>query len=75
MYLTPRPAPQVFVLAAKDLGQPLKLKPTKFGAVASIAIYVERDGADTVAVSKLAFVGTPTGRTDVAAIKKGHEHE
>ena len=68
------PSPQSFVIAAKDLGIPLKLKPTKFGAVSSLAIYVEREGADVVALSKVLLHGTAIGRTDVGAIKK-HDHD
>lgn len=68
------PPLQVFVLAPKDLGQPLKLKTTKFNAVASLAIFVEREGADVVALSKLAILGAPVGKTDLTGLKK-HEHE
>lgn len=54
-----------------DLGKPVALRPAKFASVTSLHIFFERDEADVVAVSKLAFAGTVTlGGANVSNIKK-----
>jgi hypothetical protein len=59
-----------FELAPKDFGSVLKLKPMKFSHVGSMFVYAEREGAEVVALSKLALIGSAVGGTDVSAIKK-----
>ncbi len=67
---------QTLLLKPADLGDDVqtKLKPTKFGNVNSLFVFAEREGSDTVALSKLSFVGQVlSGSSDMSKLKKSEE--
>lgn len=70
---------QTLNLKDSDLGKDVqtKLKVVKFTAVNELCLFFEGAAdCDTVAVSRLRFIGTPVQGTDMAALKKaGHDHE
>ena len=56
---------------SRDFGSSaVKLRAAKFNNVSELFLYVEREAADVVALSKLAFTGSTVEGTNVAAIKK-----
>jgi hypothetical protein len=65
----------LLLLGEGDLGAPIKLRPAKMGGVFSLHVYATREGGEKVALSKLAFFGTPMQVANVANIKAvAHEH-
>ncbi len=58
-------------IADGDLGQPIKVRPTKFNGVNYLYIYFERADDTRVAVSKLAFIGTAVQKIDVTKLRGG----
>lgn len=62
--------PAALILVGEgDLGSPIKLRPSKFNAVNELFIYIEREGAEKVSISKIAFIGAAMQSTDVSKIK------
>jgi hypothetical protein len=52
-----------------------RLKSTRFPVVHNLFLFFDRADADAVAISKLAFFGSPVQAADVSAIKaQAHEH-